>query len=272
MSKFIKMCLTNVSTLISVTFMFIPESLFEKFIIFSSLPNEINIIINRILFSLFLSVIVVVICAKYIQNRKKVIIKGKDYIIEVKYGDINEEKNCKKVINFDECYTDEIGQNIYQIKPTSICGQYLLKHQNLNIKELIRKNKINKSINNSKFKNKTRYDSGTIVPNGDDLLMAFAKLDERGAGKFFSYQEYLDCLSNLWKEINMYYGQKDVCIPILGSGLTRINDASLSQQELLTKIILSYKLSPYKIKKPYKLRIICKKNDEFSLNKIEEEL
>lgn len=96
MSKFIKMCLTNVCTLVSVTFMFIPESLFEKFIIFSSLPNEINIIINRILFSLFLAVIVVMICAKYIQNRKKVIIKGKDYIIEVKYGDINEEKTAKK--------------------------------------------------------------------------------------------------------------------------------------------------------------------------------
>lgn len=100
--------------------------------------------------------------------------------------------------------------------------------------------------------------------------MAFAKLDERGARKFFSYQEYLDCLSNLWKEINIYYGQKDVCIPILGSGLTRINDASLNQQELLEIIILSYKLSPYKIKKTYKLCIICKENDDFSLNKIGE--
>jgi hypothetical protein len=272
MRKFIKACLTIISTLVSAAFMFIPEALFEKYIIFSKWSIEINIIINRILFSLFLTIIVAVIYVIYICNRKKITITGKDYIIEVKYGDIKEEKNCKKVINFDECYTTEVGELPHQIKPTSICGQYLLQNPNLNINKLIKKNKINKSESNSLFENKIRYDSGTIVPNGDDLLMAFAKLDEKGSGKFFSNQEYLDSLSNLWKEIDMYYGQKDVCIPILGSGLTRINDSSLSQQELLEKIILSYKLSPHKIKKPYKLRIICKENDGFSLNKIGEDL
>jgi len=272
MSKFINRCLTITSTLISIVFMFLPEALFEKIKIFSNWSIEINIIINRILLSVFLAIIVVVIYAIYVHIRKKITIKGKDYIIEVKYGDIKEEKNCKKVINFDECYTTQVGDLPHQIKPTSICGQYLLQNPSLDINKLIKKNKINKSDSNSMFKNKTRYDSGTIVPNGDELLMAFAKLDEKGLGKFFSNQEYLDCLAKLWKEIDMYYGQKDVCIPILGSGLTRINDASISQQELLEKIILSYKLSPHKIKKPYKLRIICKKNDDFSLNKIEESL
>lgn len=272
MNKFIKTCMTIVSTLVSTAFMFIPESLFEKYIIFSNLSTEKNIIVNRVLFSLFLAMIVVVIYATYIRKRKKITLTGKDYIIEVKYGDIKEEKNCKKVINFDECYTTELGELPYQIKPTSICGQYLLQHQNIDINKLIKKYKINKSDSNSMFKNKIRYDSGTIVPNGDDLLMAFAKLDEKGTGRFFSNQEYLDSLSKLWQEIDIYYGQKDVCIPILGSGLTHINDASLSQQELLEKIIFSYKLSPYKIKKPYKLRIICKENDGFSLNKIGETL
>ena len=80
----------------------------------------------------------------------------------------------------------------------------------------------------------------------------------------------MECLSTLWDEIDKYYGQKDVCIPILGSGLTRINNQSFTQQQLLDILIMSYKLSTYKIKKPYKLRIICKKNDKFSLNKIGE--
>lgn len=185
MSKFIKTCLTIVSTLVSTAFMFIPEDLFEKYIIFSNWSIEINIIINRVLFSLFLAMIVVVIYATYISKRKKITLTGKDYIIEVKYGDIKEEKNCKKVINFDECYTTEIGELPYQIKPTSICGQYLLQHPKLDINKLIKKYKINKSDSNSMFKNKIRYDSGTIVPNGDDLLMAFVKLDEKGSGRFF---------------------------------------------------------------------------------------
>lgn len=270
MSKFIKTCLTIVSTLVSTAFMFIPEDLFEKYIIFSNWSIEINIIINRVLFSISLGLIVVAIYTVYIKFRKKIIIKGKNYIIEVRYGDINEEKNCKKVINFDECYTDKVGTKIYEIKAKSICGQYLLKHSDLDVRELIRKNKINKSVSNSEFKNKIRYDSGTLVPNGDDLLMAFAKLDKDGRGIFHSYQEYVNCLSKLWKEIDKYYAQKDVCIPILGDGLTRIGDYSFTKQELLDIIIMSYKLSAYKIKKPYKLCIICKKSDDFSLNKIEE--
>lgn len=40
-------------------------------------------------------------------------------------------------------------------------------------------------------------------------------------------------------------------------------------QELLNIMIWSYKLSPHKIKAPYKLRVICKKSDGFSLNEID---
>ena len=50
------------------------------------------------------------------------------------------------------------------------------------------------------------------------------------------------------------------------------SDASLTQQELLDIIIWSYKLNSHKIKSPYKLRIVCKKCDEFSLNKIGENI
>ena len=123
----------------------------------------------------------------------------------------------------------------------------------------------------SKFNNQDRYESGRIVPNGDDLLLAFAKLDESGLGRL-SRDEYLECLSILWKEIDKYFGQKDVCIPILGSGITRIeggSGASLSQQELLDMIIWSYKLSSHKIKEPHSLRVICKRQEDFSLDKID---
>lgn len=102
--------------------------------------------------------------------------------------------------------------------------------------------------------------------------MAFVTLDKNGSGRFFTRDEYLKCLSILWKEIDIYYGQQDVCIPILGAGLTRFEGgvgASISQQELLNMIIWSYKLSSYKIKSPHKLRIICKKSKGFSIYKID---
>jgi hypothetical protein len=59
-------------------------------------------------------------------------------------------------------------------------------------------------------------------------------------------------------------------IPILGAGITRIDGstgASIPQQELLDMIIWSYKLSSHKIKT--KLRIICKRSDDFSLDKVD---
>lgn len=101
--------------------------------------------------------------------------------------------------------------------------------------------------------------------------MAFAKLDKNGLGRL-TCDEYLKCLSVLWEEINTYYGQKDVCISILGAGLTRFDGgsgASIPQQELLDMMIWSYKLSSHKIKSSHKLRVICKRCEDFSLDKID---
>ena len=98
-------------------------------------------------------------------------------------------------------------------------------------------------------------------------------------GKWVKHAKYIyniqdfnperQCLSEMWKQIELHCSQTDVCVPILGSGLTLFEGESLSQQELLNIMIWSYKLSPHKIKAPYKLRIICKKSDGFSLNEID---
>lgn len=106
------------------------------------------------------------------------------------------------------------------------------------------------------------------VPNGEYLLMAFAKLDSSGLGHL-DRDEYLKCLLLMWKEIDKYYAQNNVCISILGSGITRTGSGSnLTQQELLDLIIYSYKLCNTKIKNPNKLIIVCRKCDDFSINNI----
>ena len=111
-----------------------------------------------------------------------------------------------------------------------------------------------------------RYASGTIVPNGDYLLMAFAKLNQNGLGHL-TYDEYLECLNSLWEQIDLWHGTSDVYVPILGSKITRF-DKELTQQELLDTMISSYRLSPKKMKKPYKLHIVCREREGFSLNDI----
>ncbi len=271
--------------IISVIFTFIPEAIFGKVIlipddvlkqfkIIEGNTLEINIIVNRVIAFGIIWVITAIGYKVYLRLRNKVSIKGNNYKITVEYGDLLKSKKCKRVINFDECFSTHIGNGPADIKATSICGQYLTANPNLNIQSLISSSQLKSLNGKSKYNNKERYESGRIVPNGDDLLLAFAKLDKNGLGRF-TRDEYLKCLSVLWEEIDKYYEQKDVCIPILGAGLTRFDGgsgASIPQQELLDMMIWSYRLSSHKIKSPYKLRIICKRCEDLSLDKIDSQV
>lgn len=263
---------------VSIVFTFLPESIFEiiqwNFIERLECCSKIgfNIVCNRV--GVFIAIWILCVFAYwlYMKYRKTIIINGKDYIIKVEYNNLLKTQNCKRVINFDECFTTTVGQSPGDIKPTSICGQYLKANPNIDIKKLIIDSGLKPEQNNSKYGDKVRYKLGSIVPNGDDLLLAFVPLDESGRGIFNSVMDYRNSLLTMWDEIDKHYGQCDVCIPILGSGITRIGNGStaqLSQQELLDMIIWSYKMNPHKLKKPYKLRIICKELDDFSLNDID---
>lgn len=233
--------------------------------------KDVNIVLSRLACSLLIWIAVSLVYALFLKFRRWTTIHGENYSIRVEYGDILKNRNCKRVINFDECFTTHVGDQTADINSNSICGQYLITHPDLDIPKLIDEANIKPARSKSKYRQRTRYDSGTIVPNGDDLLMAFAKLDEKGKGRFFSRDEYIRCLDLLWRELENYYSEKDVCVPILGAGTTSFDGgagASISQQDLLDMMIWSYKLSSHKIKAPYKLRIICRKNSGFSINNI----
>lgn len=270
-------------SIVAGVFTFFPESFFGQYKwvtqelldqnkVTSSLnAQDINIVFSRLACFVLIWMAVLLVYGVILRLRQSITLKGENYTICVEYGNIFKTKKCKRIVPFDECFTTKVGNATAAINPTSICGQYLLAHPDLNMQQLIDNAQISPSQTRSKYQNKIRYRSGAIVPNGDDLLMAFAKLDKRGKGCFFSRDEYVECLDYLWKEIVNYYGEKDVCIPLLGAGTTVIDGgsgASISQQDLLNMIIWSYKLSSHKIKAPHKLRIICKKNGDFSINKI----
>ena len=272
MIKFLRISSTWALSINTIIFTFVPETIFGKYKLIILASSEANIIIIRVLAFAAVFVLSVIINALFLHCRRSIHIKGNNYNIHIKYGDLFKMRTCKKVIAFDECFTTSVGTSPADIKPNSICGQYLDKYPIQDMQNLIDNAQLKPAQSKSKYQNKVRYDSGKLVPNGDNLLLAFAQLDKDGLGEFSSRDEFIDCLSMLWKEIDKYYGQKDVCIPVLGSGLTRIGDTSPTQQELLDIIIASYKLSIRKIKSPCKLHIVCKKHDDFSLNKIGESM
>lgn len=239
-------------------FTFVPEAFFGKYEWVTQITlkqykwfafcdaQDINIIISRLVCFLLVWIGTSLLYGAFLKFRRWTTIKGQNYSIKVEYGNILKKRKCKRVISFDECFTTQVGNATADINPNSICGQYLSLHPNLDVQQLIETAQITPARSKSKYQHKTRYDSGTIVPNGDDLLMAFAKLDERGKGRFFSRDEYIKCLDLLWKELENYYSEKDVCVPILGAGTTSFDGgsgASISQQDLLNMMIWSYKLT-----------------------------
>lgn len=268
---------TGVFTIVPETFFgkneWITQEALEKCNLFSRFEaHDVNVIISRLVCILLVLVATSLVCTAILIFRRGITIKGQNYSIRIEYGDINKKRNCKRVINFDECFTTQVGNATADINPDSICGQYLSLHPDLDVQQLIEAAHITPARSKSRYQHKARYESGTIVPNGDDLLMAFAKLDERGKGRFFLRDEYLECLNLLWKELENYYSEEDVCVPILGAGTTTFDGgtgASISKQDLLDMMIWSYKLSSHKLKAPHKLCIVCKKSSGFTINQIE---
>lgn len=252
-------------------FSFFSEECFNKTICWSFLPSYWNETINKILFLIIIGFLVYLGMSTWKYFRKKITIKGHDYKLIVEYGDIFNTQNCKRVINFDECFSTEIGEAPYQIKTSSICGQFLQKNSNIDVPALLSNLGLKPQRKLSDFSSKKCYEPGSLIPYGEYLLMAFGKLNKDGRA-VMTRTDYIDSLNTLWKEIDKYYTQSDVAIPVLGAGITRFKGEMLTQQQLIDIIIASYQISQYKIKKPNCLHIICKERDDFSLNKVGETL
>lgn len=264
---FLKSCCTIAGAIVSAVFTVVPEKLFEYGFILCNWSDSIVIVVNRLIFCAVAFVLSCIGYLCYLKLRRSVTISDRTATIKIEYADLFKVKKGKKLINFDECFSTNVGDKPEDIKPGSVCGQYLVKYPIDDIQGLIQSNGV-QSSGVSHYGKKSKYESGTIIPRNDFLLMAFAKLDERGLG-YMTYREYLDCLDKLWEQIDIYHGTDDVYLPILGSRITRF-DKDLSQQELLDIMIASYRLSPKKMKKPNVLHIVCKQRDGFSLNDITE--
>lgn len=106
----------------------------------------------------------------------------------------------------------------------------------------------------------------TIVVYKNFLLTAFSKFDDHDRA-ILTMPEYIEFLINFWDRVNRIYAQKNVSVPIFGSGITRIKEHKNIKDEDLLKIMLwTFRLSEMKFKYPAKLTIVIHEDKISEIN------
>lgn len=242
-----KYCLTSFS-IVSTILLFVPNIPEDK--------QYIKFIIGGFfVVTLFISYFLIY---WYEIKTKKIKLVINNTEVNVLFGDIFKISG-KKVIAFNE-YFDTLVDDLI-IAKKSLNGQAIINGaiNKEKFDQLIQKNidLIKTGINqNRKVGKQQRYELGQIQPYEDFFALAFSHFDSDNKAYLCS-NDYANCLLAMWKQLNKFYSQNVVNIPLLGSGITRILDnCEASNQELLEIMLETLKISKMTFKEPSKINIV----------------
>ena len=180
----------------------------------------------RIAAIIIVFIIILVIVYKYI-CKDYVNLKIRNNNVEICFGNIFKTEGYK-VIACDSTFSTQVDDIV--ISQKSIHGQFLLEHAVIpELEQVITNDSVGLSRN---------FETGKIIryhSNRDDetyLLLAFTKLNEQNEAHT-NMTEFIQTLMRMWKGINSVYNSHDIILPLLGTGITRFDDGSKSQRELI---------------------------------------
>ncbi len=246
-------------------------SVLLAFVFAFDMPSRIKAMLGVLAISLVVMICLIVwICANRL-DRTTISIGGS--IVEIKYGDIFLEAS-KKVIAFNEYYDTVVDNSI--ISETSLNGQYI-KNNWTDVtaldKSIVEDQHLSRCGAGSDIKRKTgktkKYKLGTIHVEGDYYILAFTHVDKDNKA-FLYVKDYVECLLNMWDEIDILYANQTVTIPLLGSGITRFEKCEkISEQELLDAILWTFKMSKLRFKHGSCLNIVLSSDIKNKINLFE---
>lgn len=224
---------------------------------------------------LIIDVVIYIVCLVHVNRVSKVELKYDESSIVIKQGDIFSSsfktKKVMRVFAFNEYFDTKVDNEI--ISENTLNGQFI-KKEIKDVTDLDSKiesdrhllaNKTEENINRESGK-KQKYKLGTIFKYDENtLLTALSHFDEENKA-ILSVQDYIRFLINFWDEINQVYGGKTIVIPLLGSGITRIDNNVYSSNQILEMILWTFYLRRIKFKKPAKLVIILDKETNQKIN------
>jgi hypothetical protein len=190
--------------------------------------------------------------------------------VAVKTGDIFKQSGLK-AIAFNEYFDTQVDDKIISRK--SLNGIFIEKYSNRSLDELDNlidsyqydeEDLIDSDV--ERLGKSKKYKLGTICILDDYLLVAFSKFDNKNKANL-TMPEYLGFLINFWDNVNRVYSQKDVSVPIFGSGITRIKEhKNISDENLLKIMLWTFRISEMRFKYPAKLNIIIHEDKIDSIN------
>lgn len=229
-----------------------------SFLSFIEIDSFIIILILIIfLFVLVLTYPILLIFSKRFQ-KISLIINQSD--VEVSFGDIDFSSNGIIVINFNEYFDTLVDEKIISSK--TLNGKFITSHIN-NLKdfdEYIEESIpesfiIEKNITRKNGGKTTKYQLGTMCYYKNYALLAFSHFDCDNEANL-TQMDYVICLLNMWKNLNIHYAQKEIFVPLMGLGITRFKDIKIQPQELLRMLIWTFKISQKKFAEPSKVHIL----------------
>lgn len=250
-----------------------------SFLMGFNLIEDVNVKKYVLLGFCVLSIVIYVAVLIYANSMNSKKIKIRQTTINIKYGDIYNE-NGRKIIEFNEYFDTQVDDVIIAKKAPD--GKFITKYGKDAIDESINADSRlqlscveGRNYNRKQGGKNIKYRLGTVhnfcVNEKEDFfLMAFSKFDEKDQA-FHTFESYVSCLMNLWREIGQLYALNPVVMPLLGSGITRFIDGEKTKQELLELIVWTFKQSQVNLKSPASLTIVLDESfkDDINLYKID---
>lgn len=191
------------------------------------------------------------------------------FFVDVVVGDLFDQCGLK-VIPFNDRYDTKVDNRI--IGEHSLNGIYIRKYLDVSPEELreeIQNDADMELHDDPACKCEPRvYSLGSVHVRGDYALVAFSHFDESNRA-VLTMEEYVCCLLSFWKELDRVYAMRDIAVPLLGGGITRIqSDINPDKQFLLETLLRTLELSQFRPCDDAHIRIVIREKDWASLRPI----
>lgn len=214
---------------ISIVFSFTSYSL-EKI---GKLPLQIILVLT-----LYIVIVIITVYIKREITKNEITLYIRGMKVVVREGDLLTAEGWK-LIPFNEYFDTQVDDII--IAHSSLNGKYIDSLSDDERAALINAIESDNSSPLIRYFStdgtKTKYELGTIKVFREIMMLALTHFNEQNEAHT-NRAEYEHTLRNMWREIGRTHQGKSINIPLIGGGLTRLDDMTDKPSEQLLKCIL----------------------------------